>query len=665
MWTAKVGSGASATSQASSPVYDGTKSMQVTTSSTATNAGASFTATLTLNATYVMSLYVKANTTNFSTFQMGYTNTGGDNNCFSSDQTVTLSGWTRLSCSFTVTTTAGTAIYVKQTDATGRTFFVDDVLLETDANASGYYKNGLISLQGTVNSPLILQNTSNSANAFLVQNSSGSNIFGVDTTDTNLINNPGVEVNTTGWSYNGTAGSAGSGIFRDTSNSYVGNASLKLVTDADATEGAKFTFSPSTALLASTTYVLSFYAKDSAGSYSTLTFGRSENGSQTSCITTGSISTTWQRYSCSFAVGATIGASPYVYVLPGAATSKTIYIDGVSLEPGSTASPYGAGSIYLNGVISSPVNFQNKTDSTTAFQVQNSTSTVMLAVDSANKYIQVGSSTTDATAVLTVLDSYNNGTDPTNGVSGAMYYNTSTSKFRCYQSGAWANCISSTLSSFTLLTSTSANSTYTVPSGVSTIMVELIGSGAAGGSSAGSASNAGAGGGGGAGGYARKIVTSLAASYNYTIGVGGTAGAAGNNSGGNGNPSCFGTNATACTTPIFTCAGGTGGSGSGTAGITNVSSTGGAGGTCTSGDVSLTGATGGKGSRWSGTAALSGNGADTTFGMGGQGTGVTGTGDAASAGSYGAGGGGGLSIGNTNSQGGAGRQGVIIVWEFK
>jgi hypothetical protein len=120
-----------------------------------------------------------------------------------------------------------------------------------------------------------------------------------------------------------------------------------------------------------------------------------------------------------------------VYVLPGAATSKTIYIDGVSLEPGSTASPYGAGSIYLNGVISSPVNFQNKTDSTTAFQVQNSTSTVMLAVDSANKYIQVGSSTTDATAVLTVLDSYNNGTDPTNGVSGAMYYNTSTSKFRC------------------------------------------------------------------------------------------------------------------------------------------------------------------------------------------------------------------------------------------
>jgi hypothetical protein len=445
MWTAKNGSGASATSQASSPVYDSTKSMQVTTSSTATNAGASFTATLTLNATYVLSLYVKANTTNFSTFQMGYTNTGGDNNCFSSDQTVTLSGWTRMACSFTVTTTTGTAIYVKQTDATGRTYFVDGVLLETDANASGYYENGQISLQGTVSSPLVLQNTSNSANAFLVQNSSGNNIFGVDTTDTNLINNPGVEVNTSGWSYNGTAGSAGSGIFRDTSNSYLGNAGLKLVTDADATEGAKFTFSPNTIMQASTTYVLSFYAKDSAGSYATLTFGRSENGSQTSCVTTGSISTTWQRYSCSFAVGATIGASPYIYVLPGAATSKTIYIDAVSLEPGSTASPYGAGSIYLNGVINSPVNFQNKTDSTTAFQVQNSASLAMLIVDSANKIIQVGSAVADANAVILVVDSYNGSTDPT-GTAGGIYYNTNltadsnANRLRCFENGTWRNC---------------------------------------------------------------------------------------------------------------------------------------------------------------------------------------------------------------------------------
>ncbi|HVO86746.1 MAG TPA: hypothetical protein VMT23_03445, partial [Candidatus Binatia bacterium] len=35
----------------------------------------------------------------------------------------------------------------------------------------------------------------------------------------------------------------------------------------------------------------------------------------------------------------------------------------------------------------------------------------------------------------------NQSADPT-GVSGAMYYNTSTNTFRCYQNGAWVNCIS-------------------------------------------------------------------------------------------------------------------------------------------------------------------------------------------------------------------------------
>ncbi|MBW4061791.1 hypothetical protein HJC99_04455 [Candidatus Saccharibacteria bacterium] len=53
--------------------------------------------------------------------------------------------------------------------------------------------------------------------------------------------------------------------------------------------------------------------------------------------------------------------------------------------------------------------------------------------------LQVGSTTTDATATLFGLDSYNNATDPT-GAAGAMYYNTSKNAFRCYQDGAWTNC---------------------------------------------------------------------------------------------------------------------------------------------------------------------------------------------------------------------------------
>jgi hypothetical protein len=667
MWTAKNGSGASATSQVATPVYDGTKAMQITTSSTATNAGASFSTSLTLNATYVLSTYVKAATTNFSTFSMGYTNTGGDNDCITT-QTVVLSGWSRITCSFTVTTTAGTAIYVKQSDATGRTYYIDAVLLETDANASGYYENGQISLQGAINSPVVLQNTTNSANAFLVQNSSGSNIFGVDTTDTNLVTNPGVEVNTTSWAGKSTA--TAPTISRDTSSSYLGYAGLKVVTGTTVQDGVKYTFPNNTTLLANTQYTLSFYAKISASSIATFSFGRSDTGvsaGETSCITTGSLTTTWTRFSCNFTTGVTMGASgnPYVYMSQGTGVSSiTFWVDAVSVEPGATATPYGAGSIYLNGVINSPVNFQNKTDSTSAFQIQNSASVALLGVDSANLRLQVGSATTDASAVLFTLDSYNQAGDPTNTVSGTMYYNTSTGKFRCYQGGAWANCISSTLSSYTILTSTTANSTYTVPSGVSTIMVELVGSGAAGGGGSGIASDTAGGGGGGAGGYAMKIVTGLAASYKYTVGIAGGAGAAGANAGGNGNQSCFGTNITACTTPIVSCNGGTGGTGS-AANTTVATFAGGAGGTCTSGDVNITGSTGMKGSRASGTVGISGAGASTRFGSGGGSCLGLAAGEAATATAYGAGGGGGCTNSATNEAGGAGAQGVIIVWEFK
>jgi hypothetical protein len=56
--------------------------------------------------------------------------------------------------------------------------------------------------------------------------------------------------------------------------------------------------------------------------------------------------------------------------------------------------------------------------------------------------ITVGSGTNDAVAIPLILDSYNNGTDPT-GTNGGMYYNTSTNKFRCYQNGAWADCLGS------------------------------------------------------------------------------------------------------------------------------------------------------------------------------------------------------------------------------
>jgi hypothetical protein len=96
-----------------------------------------------------------------------------------------------------------------------------------------------------------------------------------------------------------------------------------------------------------------------------------------------------------------------------------------------------------------------QTTSTNAFKVQNASSLAVLTANTSGNALQVGSSTTDANAILLGLDSYNNGTDPT-GFNGAIYYNTSLNKFRCYQNAAWTDCIGSGSGA-----SLSANNTWT------------------------------------------------------------------------------------------------------------------------------------------------------------------------------------------------------------
>jgi hypothetical protein len=57
--------------------------------------------------------------------------------------------------------------------------------------------------------------------------------------------------------------------------------------------------------------------------------------------------------------------------------------------------------------------------------------------DTAN--IQIGSGVGSTTPDMLVLDIKSNSGDPT-GTNGAMYYNSSSSKMRCYENGAWKNC---------------------------------------------------------------------------------------------------------------------------------------------------------------------------------------------------------------------------------
>jgi hypothetical protein len=195
--------------------------------------------------------------------------------------------------------------------------------------------------------------------------------------------------------------------------------------------------------------------------------------------------------------------------------------------------------------------------------------------------------------------------------------------------------------------------TYTKPSNVSTILIEVWGGGGGGGGALGGAGALAIGGAGGAGGYASLLVTSPSATYTYTVGAGGSAGTAGNNNGGAGGTTTFSASSLQAT-------GGNGGSGS--ASFTGVGSILGAvGGVGTNGNINSGGAPGSGSVVVSGATAvgLGTIGGSSRYGAGGYITTVT----TGAAGGIAAGGSGGISTTSSNA-GGAGGAGLIIVWEF-
>jgi len=85
------------------------------------------------------------------------------------------------------------------------------------------------------------------------------------------------------------------------------------------------------------------------------------------------------------------------------------------------------------------------TNSTSSFEIQNAGSTALFTVNTTDNQLQIGSSTTDSTAMVLILDSANNASGAgveASGVNGSMYYNTTLSKFRCRENSVWTNCLS-------------------------------------------------------------------------------------------------------------------------------------------------------------------------------------------------------------------------------
>ncbi|HEX8763306.1 MAG TPA: hypothetical protein VF733_06155, partial [Candidatus Saccharimonadales bacterium] len=95
--------------------------------------------------------------------------------------------------------------------------------------------------------------------------------------------------------------------------------------------------------------------------------------------------------------------------------------------------------------------FKNVADSSSAFQIQNASGVNMFNVDATTQRVYIGPTAGDSVGTLLVLgNKTNNSTDPT-GVAGAMYYNSNTGNFRCYNSGGWQNCIGGLITSNTAI----------------------------------------------------------------------------------------------------------------------------------------------------------------------------------------------------------------------
>lgn len=134
------------------------------------------------------------------------------------------------------------------------------------------------------------------------------------------------------------------------------------------------------------------------------------------------------------------------------ATSTVLIIAGQNVSgPALLVQNFGSGNALQVNDSSSQVfsinssgdaTFQPSADTSTAFVLQNASGTINLfSADTLNNKIKIGPSAAPGSVpTLLGFDVKSDAGDPT-GFNGAEYYSSSTGRFRCFQNGAWANCV--------------------------------------------------------------------------------------------------------------------------------------------------------------------------------------------------------------------------------
>ena len=178
--------GSATTTQDATQHYIGSDSLKIITTAVAKD-GAKQPKTLANSTAYALSFEVKLDAASaaFATLQAGYSSTGlqsGESPCALNTITPLTTGWTRITCTFTTAASnSGTPyIFINQSDATAHTFYIDAIQLQTGSTLTAY-QDGLIAINGVINSPTVFQNAADSNTAFQVQNAAGTSLFNVNT----------------------------------------------------------------------------------------------------------------------------------------------------------------------------------------------------------------------------------------------------------------------------------------------------------------------------------------------------------------------------------------------------------------------------------------------------------------------------------------------------
>jgi hypothetical protein len=275
-------------------IATGTASVRVQTTTTNHGARDRIAASLTSGLTYTTSFAVRG-ATNFATLQVLYSPDGtttGTTQCATA-QTVTSGIWTRISCSFIAsgTITSSNSILIRQTDATARTFYIDNLSININASAT-FAADGSVDNAGT---------------------------FATNWTDFDV-------------------GTGSTTITRETSIIYDTSASTAGATSANTGQGIRNNMAITPAI--NTQYLVSFYARASSTMTGSLSVGflpaggtsvPSGTAACTDYSTQSLVANTWTKITCLFTTTGTAISNPDLVMYQTDSTARSIYVDALSI----------------------------------------------------------------------------------------------------------------------------------------------------------------------------------------------------------------------------------------------------------------------------------------------------------------------------------------------